>query len=84
MNKLRICFAILIATFICQWGFAQDEPLRVSILGDSYSTFQGYIPEGNAIWYGTEKPYSRNLENDVTRVDDTWWYQLINRHGLKL
>ena len=40
MNKLRICFAILIATFICQWGFAQDEPLRVSILGDSYSTFQ--------------------------------------------
>lgn len=84
MNKLRICFAILIATFICQQGFAQNEPLRVSILGDSYSTFQGYIPEGNAIWYGTEKPYSRNLENDVTRVEDTWWHQLINHHGLKL
>ena len=28
-----------------------DNVRTVAILGDSYSTFQGYIPEGNAYWY---------------------------------
>ncbi len=38
------------------------------ILGDSYSTFEGYIPEGYAAWYiNAGKP-----ETDVTRLDQTW------------
>ena len=51
---------------------------KVSILGDSYSTFDGYISnDTNAIWYfKSESPY-RNKNNDVTKVEDTWWHQLI-------
>ncbi len=39
------------------------------ILGDSYSTFEGYIPQGFAPYYvcaGRE-------DNNVTSVEQTWW-----------
>lgn len=32
----------------------------VSILGDSYSTFDGYVPFGNAVWYET-RPSKRPM-----------------------
>ncbi|MCD8293350.1 MAG: SGNH/GDSL hydrolase family protein [Prevotellaceae bacterium] len=53
--------------------FAQQ---KVAVLGDSYSTFGGYMtPETNLCWYngpdgGTDK------KNDVTKVEETWWYRL--------
>jgi len=49
---------------------------KVVIFGDSYSTFAGYIPKGNAIYYApdSEDP------TDVRRVEDTWWH----RCGCKL
>ena len=43
----------------------------VSILGDSLSTFKGYIPEDNYQYYP-------NSINDVTTVEQTWWMQFIN------
>jgi len=49
------------------------------ILGDSYSTFQGWIPEGNACYY----PDPERVE-DVLRVEDTWWHQLMQRTNMKL
>ena len=52
--------------------------LRVSVLGDSYSTFQGYIPEGNETWYYT--PTDTSL-TDVDNVTQTWWWQVINQAG---
>lgn len=46
---------------------------NVVIFGDSYSTFAGYIPEGNACYYSeTPRP-----ETDVTKVQQTWWHQLM-------
>ncbi|MBO5240850.1 MAG: hypothetical protein J6B56_05485 [Clostridia bacterium] len=43
------------------------------ILGDSYSTFEGYNPEGNGVWYK-----SGGHENtDVAEVEDTWWRKLL-------
>ena len=56
---------------------AQNRP-RVSVLGDSYSTFQGYIPEGNETWYYTPTDTSRT---DVDNVTQTWWWQVINQAG---
>jgi len=50
-----------------------------SILGDSYSTFQGFIPQGYACYY--PKPQS---VQDVLQVEHTWWYQLMQRRQLKL
>ncbi|MBE6976564.1 MAG: hypothetical protein E7439_05135 [Ruminococcaceae bacterium] len=48
------------------------------ILGDSYSTFRGYIPQGNSAYY----PYKD--VDDVLEVEHTWWHQLMTRHGLTL
>ena len=50
-----------------------------AILGDSYSTFQGYIPQGNACYY----PRPEAVE-DVLRVEDTWWHQFMLRNDLRL
>lgn len=52
----------------------------VAVLGDSYSTFAGYIPEGNATWYF----HRRQGENDVVRVEDTWWHQFCEKGGYDL
>ena len=41
---------------------------KFSILGDSISTFEGYIPEGNSVWYPKEPDF-----NNVQSVDETWW-----------
>ena len=60
---------------------AQAQTKSVSILGDSYSTFEGVIPQGNAIWY-----FKKNnpKQTDVNRVEQTWWDLLIKRKGWKL
>ena len=57
------------------------EGQRVSILGDSYSTFEGYLtPDTNAVWY-----WDRQWEcTDVVSVRQTWWHQLLRDTGMKL
>lgn len=60
----------------------ESKPLKVSVLGDSYSTFEGWIPEGYATWYLPNPPKARNT--NVTNVDETWWMSYINSHGYKL
>lgn len=64
---------------------------NVFILGDSYSTFQGYIPEGYAHYYGEEgpnylesNPEMKLTANDVCDVAHTWWYDLIKENGTLL
>ena len=57
----------------------QLEGRTFSILGDSYSTFNGYIPEGNVTYY----PCPEKVD-DVLRVEDTWWHQLMQRTGMRL
>ena len=49
---------------------------RVSVLGDSISTFAGYIPAGNRARY----PQS----NLLTDVDLTWWKRLLDKNGMVL
>ena len=51
----------------------------LSILGDSYSTFAGHIPEGQATYY----PRPENVP-DVLRVEDTWWHQLSAGLGMRI
>ncbi len=66
------------------WPYACSEAKTVesvSILGDSYSTFEGYVPDGNAIWYYTPADTSRT---DVSRVEQTWWWQLTHSEGYRL
>lgn len=50
---------------------------KISILGDSYSTFSGYLdPSTNATWYPDAKK-----QNDVVKVEQTWWYPLVQELG---
>ncbi len=53
----------------------------IAVLGDSYSTFQGFIPEGNAIWYFSP---ANKKQTDVERVEQTWWWQVIKQGGYKM
>ena len=56
------------------------KPLNIAILGDSYSTFEGCIPEGYATWYTSQCRGS----NDVNCADSTWWSLLCREEGLEL
>lgn len=50
---------------------------KLSILGDSISTYAGYIPEGNETYY-------TGSNAGVTNVDQTWWKRVIDYYGLEL
>lgn len=52
------------------------EGLSLSILGDSISTFEGWIPEGCSVFYP--------LHGNVTKVSQTWWKRLIDDTGMEL
>jgi len=76
---------LLLACGLALLASAQTKPNchapHVSILGDSYSTFEGYLqPDTNEIWY-----FARQQDcTDVTRVDQMWWYQLLREKGWRL
>lgn len=53
---------------------------RVAVFGDSYSTFEGCVPEGYDTYYGKEK----HVDTGVIRREDTWWDQLIRETGSTL
>ena len=56
---------------------ASAQTKKVSILGDSYSTFQGVGPAHYA-------PFYPNDRNDVKEVDQTWWSMFIKAKGYQL
>lgn len=77
--KKRLLAAIFLAASLIGANDSTAQS-RVSILGDSYSTFEGYtLPESNIDWY---KPVKGRKENDVHHVEQTWWWQFINDNGL--
>lgn len=59
---------------------AQPKP-TIAILGDSYSTFEGYVePSDNEVWYfASGRDYT-----DVNDVRQTWWQRLAREHGYKI
>lgn len=57
------------------------KDIRFSVLGDSYSTFKGYVdPESNDVWY-CPPPYN-NI--DVTSIEDMWWHKVATTMGWTL
>lgn len=78
MKKLiTLTYALCAALAI----FAQT---KVSILGDSYSTFDGYMsPSTNLSWYNNPDNKSA-AENDVKEVEQTWWQQLLKDTDMQL
>ena len=74
--KSRICLLTL-ALFLAAAVAAPAQTKKVSILGDSYSTYQGFNPEGYA-------PFYPDGHNDVSSVDQTWWSLYIKAKGYEL
>lgn len=77
MKKL---YFILLAAFMASTVTAQT--MSVSILGDSYSTYEDFVtPATNELWY-----YAKNVEakTDVKEVRQTWWHQVIKENGWRL
>jgi hypothetical protein len=57
------------------------QDIHFSVLGDSYSTFEGYVdPENNDVWY--QLPPNNFI--DVMSVEDMWWYKVAAETGWTL
>lgn len=78
MKNLRLLLSLIVLAVLP--SVAQVKP-TLAVLGDSYSTFAGFIPEGNACWYNSPADHKRT---DVTKVEQTWWWQVANEDGYKL
>lgn len=80
MKKTLLTLSLLIACTLM--GMAQRP--SVSILGDSYSTFEGYLtPDTMDIWYFAGSRRDAR-STDVSKVSETWWMQLIKKKNWKL
>lgn len=66
-------------TFIPTYTLGQKSYAgkTISVLGDSITTYLGYIPDGFAYFY----PYPTA---DLADVNQTWWMQFINHFGMNL
>jgi len=70
MKKLLPILAMSLALLISACT-KPVEPIRFSILGDSYSTFMGYVtPDTNDVW-----PYN---SIGLTEVGQMWWQQVAD------
>lgn len=54
----------------------QLEGLTLSILGDSLSTYEGWIPEECTVFFPRH--------GELTDVSETWWMQLLEDTGMEL
>lgn len=54
----------------------------ISVMGDSISTFEGYIPKADGTNLNHRKRYPQ--ENLLTDVKETWWMRIIDRLGARL
>lgn len=81
MKKLYLATLISFITFSVAW--AQKEYSKsVTIFGDSYSTFEGYLtPSNNEPWYFLDR---HQMDNDVIAVENTWWHLLLKKNGWRL
>ena len=76
----KVLVSLIVFCAISVFSLAQSLP-SVSILGDSYSTFEGYVqPDTNALWYFNT---ARN-NTDVTSVQQTWWHLFVKNNGYRL
>ncbi len=65
---------------LCASSVCAQNP-SISVLGDSYSTFEGYVtPSTNEMWYYEES----GDRTDVDDVTQTWWWQVAKQGGYRL
>lgn len=75
MKKLITAVLALLLMLTALGGCSKRDKAylgNVLILGDSFSTFAGHIPEGYKSWYSAENKYA-----GVDTVEHTWWHLLM-------
>lgn len=72
MKRYTIIISFIMLTFMPLMAQVKQT---VAVLGDSYSTFEGFIPKGYATWYSPTAPPETT---DVNKVEQTWWWQVIS------
>ncbi|MFT3753292.1 MAG: SGNH/GDSL hydrolase family protein [Paludibacter sp.] len=78
---MKKAFLLLLVAVLCINVSYARKAKSVSILGDSYSTFEGYMqPDTNSVWYYKIHKH----ETDVDSVSQTWWYKYIEDNKYKL
>lgn len=75
--------SILSIFFLSLSVFATAQT-KVTIFGDSYSTFEGHIPSTHEPWYAPDGSKFCKGDNDVKTVEQTWWWQVIEKMGWQL
>lgn len=70
---------IFMLATVCMLALSAGAQLKMSVMGDSYSTFEGIIPEGYEPWY-----FPKTDGNDVNSPDQLWWSVLADANGLEL
>lgn len=78
MKRFTIIISFIMLTFMPLMAQVKQT---VAVLGDSYSTFEGFIPKGYATWYSPTTPPETI---DVNKVEQTWWWQVIKEGGYKM
>ena len=67
---------------VCLMALTACAQKRIAILGDSYSTYQGFVePDTNEMWYFEP---ARLEMTDVTDVKQTWWWLVCKEGGYLL
>lgn len=72
MKKIVLFVALTVVMSAC---VKTTEPTRFSILGDSYSAFDGYVDPD------TNDPYVHYPEIGVTGIEQMWWRQVADSTG---
>ena len=68
---------ILLMLMAVMFTYASAQTKKVSVLGDSYSTFVGIIPSNYSSFYPNDR-------NDVTKIEQTWWSLYVKVKGYAL
>lgn len=80
-NFSHLNSSIGISVYCIDWNINKIESTekgkKLSIFGDSISTFKGWIPEGNAVYY-------TGTSHGVSKVQETWWMKTIMALGYEL
>ncbi|MBQ7386897.1 MAG: hypothetical protein IJW03_01895 [Clostridia bacterium] len=69
---LVVIFTIALSLLCGCFGASRVSLGNVVILGDSFSTFEGHIPEGYMTYYKADGDHA-----GVKKVSHTWWHRLI-------
>ena len=100
-NAIAVCIPMWVARDSCEF-YNLSLPARpaseianyngkvISIMGDSISTYEGWIPKADGFNLAHRKRYPDTVDTsvyiyyDVTSVEQTWWHQVITELGAKL